>query len=94
MRDHIGFDHQQSMPPMGMVSGSLRDSGIGHDDLHNPGSGGGGGGGTLSPRDGDDRSSFGMILKDKFQKNPNMYFRKFDFIKAILLTMSFGSKML
>ena len=67
------------MPPMGMVSGSLRDSGIGHDDLHNPGSGGGGGGGNLSPRDGDDRSSFGMILKDKFQKNPNMYFRKSDF---------------
>ena len=77
--------HHQSMPPMGMVSGSLRDSGIGHDDLHNPGSGGGGGGGgNLSPRDGDDRSSFGMILKDKFQKNPNMYFRKSIFYEQSL----------
>ena len=49
----------QSMPPMG-ASSSMRDSGIVE-------------GGELS-RDGDDRSSFGMILKDKFQKNPNMYF--------------------
>ena len=48
----------QSMPPLG----SLKDSGIGGEDA------------TRLSRSSTDRSSFGMILKDKFQKNPNMYF--------------------
>lgn len=52
--------------PAGMVSmppnfDTLRDSGIGVDDNH------------LS-RNEPKRSSFGMALKDKFNKNPNMYF--------------------
>ena len=52
----------QSMPP-NLGIGSLRDSGIGEDN-----------GGINLSRSDTDRSSFGMILKDKFQKNPNMYF--------------------
>ena len=61
-----------------MPVGTLKDSGIGDD-------GGGGGnnshnaqnqsGSNLS-RTGTGRSSFGIILKDKFQKNPNVYFPK------------------
>ena len=35
------------------------------------------------------RSSFVMILKDKFQKNPNMYFRKSDFSERSLYQVTF-----
>ena len=58
-----------SMPPVG----TLKDSGIGDD--------GGGGNATNSAnlsRTGTGRSSFGIILKDKFQRNPNVYFPKED----------------
>ena len=50
----------QSMPP---VLGTLNDSGIGDDKAK-----------ENLERTGTSRSSFGIILKDKFQKNPNVYF--------------------
>ena len=60
----------KSMPPT--VGDTLVDSGIGADDPHNRS---GSGSGNLS-RTGTGRSSFGIILRDKFQKNPNVYFPK------------------
>lgn len=50
----------QSLPPIG----TMKDSGLGEEF---------GSQANLSRND-KNRSSFGMILKDKFQKNPNMYF--------------------
>ena len=54
----------QSMPP---VLGTLNDSGIGEDKSK-----------ENLERTGTSRSSFGIILKDKFQKNPNVYFPEDD----------------
>ena len=62
-------DQMQSMPP---IVGTLRDSGIGEDGspqgVPTPGTS------SHLSRTGTGRSSFGIILKDKFQKNPNVYF--------------------
>ena len=57
-----------------MPVGTLKDSGIGDDGGNNHGSQKQNGS-NLS-RTGTGRSSFGIILKDKFQKNPNVYFPK------------------
>ena len=64
-------DLLHSMPPVG----TLKDSGIGDDAA-----GGGGNAPNCSnlSRTGTGRSSFGIILKDKFQRNPNVYFPKED----------------
>ncbi len=82
---HHHHSPMHSMPP---VSGSLKDSGIGADDhvLHlrhqqeatvNRMTGGSRSKSISNlSRTGTGRSSFGIILKDKFQKNPNVYFPK------------------
>ena len=57
-----------------MPVGTLKDSGIGDDGGTNHGTQNQNGS-NLS-RTGTGRSSFGIILKDKFQKNPNVYFPK------------------
>ena len=71
------IDIHQSMPPLNVGGGvgTLRDSGIG-DDYPSPSRHGAtkDSSNVNLNRNGTDRSSFGMILKDKFQRNPNMYF--------------------
>ncbi len=52
----------QSMPP---IVGTLRDSGIGEEN--------GNGNNSRLSRNGTGRSSFGIVLKDKFQKNTIRY---------------------
>ena len=58
-----------------MPVGTLKDSGIGDDGGNNNHNAQIQSGSNLS-RTGTGRSSFGIILKDKFQKNPNVYFPK------------------
>ena len=62
-------DQMQSLPAMG----TLRDSGIGDDQQRSGKSSADISGPRLS-RSETTRSSFGIILRDKFQKNPNKYF--------------------
>ena len=61
-----------SMPPVG----TLKDSGIGDDVGNKNHNNAQNQGGSNLSRTGTGRSSFGIILKDKFQKNPNVYFPK------------------
>ncbi len=67
----VNHHQHQSMPPH---VDTLRDSGIGEEKHHQRSSGGKSTNPDHISRGGTGRSSFGIILKDKFQKNPNMYF--------------------
>ena len=60
-----------SMPPN---IDTLRDSGIGLSQEESAAAASGGGSNHHLTRNEPKRSSFGMALKDKFNKNPNMYF--------------------
>ena len=70
LKEKSPMDQMQSMPPIG----TLRDSGIGDDGQQPSGKSSTERSGPHLSRSGTSRSSFGIILRDKFQKNPNVYF--------------------